>query len=274
LGGSSPRGGVESPRRIFADALLSIFSKGVSFFGRSWLHSRLQLPDRERPAEALRESGARFRHFPALGELEVEMAAQKPKRGPVMRTETKMSEDRRQKMLREMLTRLRDETFERVSDFRRDQRDAVTQQGDEMDVARSSSDAETKANLIERAEERLRYIDQALGRLERGNYGTCAECGESIPIERLMAVPFAIYCVDCQQKRHQPRFRGEGRMMPVDEQPWAAADEAAAEPVRRPKAADDDESPLSDLSPFGPEEGEAVEPPSAPRRRRGRPRKG
>ena len=51
------------------------------------------------------------------------MAAQKPKRGPVMRTETKMSEDRRQKMLREMLTRLRDETYERVSDFRRDQRD-------------------------------------------------------------------------------------------------------------------------------------------------------
>jgi DnaK suppressor protein len=203
----------------------------------------------------------------------VEMAAQKPKRGPVMRTEPKMSEERRQKMLREMLTRLRDETYERVSDFRRDQRDAVTQQGDEMDVARLSTDAETKANLIERAEERLRYIDQALGRLERGNYGTCAECGEGIPIERLMAVPFAIYCVDCQQKRHQPRFRGEGRMMPVDEQPWGATDEAAAEPVRRPKAADDDESPLSDLSPFGPEEGEAVEPPSAPRRRRGRPRK-
>ena len=79
-----------------------------------------------------------------------------------------------------------------------------------MDVARLSTDVETKANLIERAEERLRYIDQALGRLERGNYGTCAECGESIPIERLMAVPFAIYCVDCQQKRQTSRFRGEG----------------------------------------------------------------
>ena len=76
------------------------------------------------------------------------MAAQKPKRGPVMRTETKMSEDRRQKMLREMLTRLRDETYERVSEFRRDQRDSATQQGDEMDVARSSTDTETKANLV------------------------------------------------------------------------------------------------------------------------------
>ncbi len=46
----------------------------------------------------------------ALSQPEWRMAAQKPKRGPVMRTETKMSEDRRQKMLREMLDRLRDET--------------------------------------------------------------------------------------------------------------------------------------------------------------------
>jgi DnaK suppressor protein len=200
------------------------------------------------------------------------MAAPNKKTGPVMRTETRMSEERRQKMLREMLNRLRDETYERVSDFRRDQRDSVIQQGDEMDVARLSTDAETKANLIERAEERLRYIDQALGRLERGNYGTCAECGESIPIERLMAVPFAIYCVDCQQKRPSSRSRGEARMLPVDDQPWSAAEESS-EPAHRPKAADDDESPLADLSAFAPEEGETIEPPSEPRRRRGRPRK-
>jgi DnaK suppressor protein len=200
------------------------------------------------------------------------MAAQKKKPGPVMRTETRMSEERRQKMLREMLNRLRDETYDRVSEFRRDQRDNVNQQGDEMDVARLSTDAETKANLIERAEERLRYIDQALGRLERGNYGTCAECGESIPIERLMAVPFAIYCVDCQQKRPSSRSRGESRMLPVDDQPWSAAEDSS-EPTRQPKAADDDESPLADLSAFAPEEGETIEPPSEPRRRRGRPRK-
>ena len=56
-----------------------------------------------------------------------------------------------------------------------------------MDVARLSTDIETKENLIERAEERLRHIDQALGRLARGNYGTCAECGEGIPVERLIA---------------------------------------------------------------------------------------
>src|SRR5208283_4051632 len=178
----------ESERSEILRCLIVEFFERRILFRRSWLDSRLQLPKPERPADRCAKV-TRDLSPPSDRRTEVEMAAQKPKRGPVMRTETKMSEDRRQKMLREMLTRLRDETYERVSDFRRDQRDAVLQQGDEMDVARLSTDAETKANLIERAEERLRYIDQALGRLERGNYGTCAECGESIPVERLMAVP-------------------------------------------------------------------------------------
>ena len=101
-----------------------IFSKSVSFLGACDRVVSCICKTRV-DAESLREDGAYFiASRTALGEFEVEMAAQKRKRGPVMRTETKMSEDRRQKMLREMLTRLRDETFERVSEFRRDQRDA------------------------------------------------------------------------------------------------------------------------------------------------------
>ena len=86
------------------------------------------IPQRERSAEPFWGRWRAISSPPrALGQSEVEMAAHKPKRGPVMRTETKMSEERRQKMLSEMLTRLRDETFERVSEFRRDQRDTVNQ---------------------------------------------------------------------------------------------------------------------------------------------------
>src|SRR5271163_4793314 len=113
-----------------------------------------------------------------------------------MQAQTKPPTDRRREMLREMLTRIRDETFNRISEFRRGQRNSTLAQGDEMDVARSSTDTETSANLIERAEERLRYIDEALVRLERGTYGTCAECGDTIPLPRLLAVPFAVFCVD------------------------------------------------------------------------------
>ena len=47
------------------------------------------------------------------------------------------------------------------------------------------------ANIIGR-------IDEALGKLDRGTYGTCDRCGRDISNERLAAVPYAIFCVECQ----------------------------------------------------------------------------
>lgn len=41
-------------------------------------------------------------------------------------------------------------------------------------------------------------IDEALGKLDRGTYGTCDKCGREISKERLRAIPHAIYCVECQ----------------------------------------------------------------------------
>ena len=50
--------------------------------------------------------------------------------------------------------------------------------------------------------ELLREIDDALIRLRDGSYGTCMECGIAISRKRLEAVPWARYCVTCQE-RHQ-----------------------------------------------------------------------
>ena len=47
-----------------------------------------------------------------------------------------------------------------------------------------------------RAQELVR-IEQALQRLEDGEYGTCAECGEDIPDKRLELDPAAHLCVAC-----------------------------------------------------------------------------
>lgn len=40
-------------------------------------------------------------------------------------------------------------------------------------------------------------IDQAVLRLDDGSYGFCAGCTDPIPQERLLAMPFARYCVPC-----------------------------------------------------------------------------
>jgi DnaK suppressor protein len=45
----------------------------------------------------------------------------------------------------------------------------------------------------------LREISDALHRLEQGTYGTCMECEEPISVKRLNAVPWARYCVTCQE---------------------------------------------------------------------------
>jgi DnaK suppressor protein len=45
----------------------------------------------------------------------------------------------------------------------------------------------------------LREISDALHRIELGHYGVCMECEEQISIKRLDAVPWARYCVSCQE---------------------------------------------------------------------------
>jgi DnaK suppressor protein len=45
----------------------------------------------------------------------------------------------------------------------------------------------------------LREISDALHRIEHESYGICMECEESISIKRLNAVPWARYCVTCQE---------------------------------------------------------------------------
>ena len=46
----------------------------------------------------------------------------------------------------------------------------------------------------------LRQIQEALDRLQLGDYGICLGCDEPIPLKRLQALPWAKYCVPCQEK--------------------------------------------------------------------------
>ncbi len=119
-----------------------------------------------------------------------------------MRTAQTKNHDR-QEALRAILNHERNQALARVREYRADQEQEITPPpGDEMDAARSLADIETHAALIERVEDRLKAIDEAFDRLDGGVYGICAQCGEEIPIERLKALPFAAYCVDCQRKRN------------------------------------------------------------------------
>lgn len=66
--------------------------------------------------------------------------------------------------------------------------------------------------LNELAESQLLDIEAALALFDKGEYGTCAECGKPIPYERLQALPSAAYCIEHAREREVSLRR------PVEEQ--------------------------------------------------------
>ncbi len=184
------------------------------------------------------------------------------------------NETNRERTLRALLTHQRDEILARLTDSRGYDSDSPAQSGDEMDVARSLAEAETRAFLLDREESKLRAIDAALARLERGDYGVCGNCGEDIPLIRLKAVPFASYCVDCQHERTQLMRERTGGPTRGFRKEWVETDdsEAQAKNAKAHLAEDDDSSSILVDSPFGPDQDE-LELHEEPRRKRGRPRK-
>ncbi|SEB42066.1 TraR/DksA C4-type zinc finger protein [Paenibacillus sp. GP183] len=66
--------------------------------------------------------------------------------------------------------------------------------------------------LNEQMEFQLEQVDEALVRMQQENYGTCVFCHESIPYERLQAVPTTLYCI-----KHVPD-PAESERRPVEEE--------------------------------------------------------
>jgi len=66
------------------------------------------------------------------------------------------------------------------------------------DAATDTFEKEKDLAVRDAFRETLGRIDEALGKLTRGTYGLCDRCNCEIPTERLVAVPHAIYCVQCQ----------------------------------------------------------------------------
>lgn len=64
---------------------------------------------------------------------------------------------------------------------------------------------ELLSQLGGRERERVREIDDALHRLNRGTYGQCEDCGVEIAARRLRAQPAARFCAACQEQREAAR---------------------------------------------------------------------
>jgi DnaK suppressor protein len=71
---------------------------------------------------------------------------------------------------------------------------------DEGDLAVISHERELLYNLHEGDFARLRFIEEAMKSLDRGEYGECIRCGDNINEKRLEVVPWATMCLRCQRE--------------------------------------------------------------------------
>jgi DnaK suppressor protein len=73
------------------------------------------------------------------------------------------------------------------------------------DDATEVFDRERGMALQSNSQELLTQVDAAIERLDQGNYGICARCSQQIDPDRLEALPYAIYCINCQSIVEQER---------------------------------------------------------------------
>lgn len=65
------------------------------------------------------------------------------------------------------------------------------------DLASDNAEVETLGTLSKRQVKKVQEIEDALERIDKGNYGICQGCGEPISVERLSVIPETRYCKTC-----------------------------------------------------------------------------
>jgi RNA polymerase-binding transcription factor len=75
------------------------------------------------------------------------------------------------------------------------------QSPDEVEVAVRSLEQDVTAVTADLRSQLLREVNSALERCAGGTYGMCEGCGEEISPPRLKAIPWARYCLTCQELR-------------------------------------------------------------------------
>jgi DnaK suppressor protein len=78
---------------------------------------------------------------------------------------------------------------------------------DSQEQAQELENAEVVDALGNEARSEISKIARALEQIKNGTYGVCASCGETIPMARLEAYPFADRCIRCATAAEAERRR-------------------------------------------------------------------
>jgi DnaK suppressor protein len=125
-------------------------------------------------------------------------------------------------------TRLLDLRKELLRELQKDMqegREAEAGDGrDNYDIASDERDREINLLLGDRERNKLNAIDEALSRIESGEYGLCEECEGDIASGRLSVMPFSRLCVTCQEESEQAQRTMSNTSNPISPARAATSD--------------------------------------------------
>lgn len=76
---------------------------------------------------------------------------------------------------------------------------------DALDEVQHAAERELAIRNLDRESNLLRNVRAALRRINEGTYGVCLHCEEDINPKRLNAVPWAPFCIQCQEQYDKNR---------------------------------------------------------------------
>jgi DnaK suppressor protein len=83
---------------------------------------------------------------------------------------------------------------------------AIEKTPDAIDEVQLAGERELAIRNLDRESTLLRNVRAALARIADGSYGTCMHCEEEISPKRLNAVPWAAFCIRCQEAADRHEF--------------------------------------------------------------------
>lgn len=99
-------------------------------------------------------------------------------------------------LLTQRIMELRSEAGKTVEDM-----DGEANFPDPTDRAALESNRNSVLRIRDRERKLIIKMQEALQRLENGEYGICEECGETIGVERLKARPVTTLCIECKSNQ-------------------------------------------------------------------------
>ena len=112
-------------------------------------------------------------------------------------------DDKKLEQYKIKLERLKEELLNDIKNMNNDEGQQESSVGHGMHMADTASDMydrEFSLNLASNDRELLQKINEALARIEQGDFGKCLTCLKDIPSIRLNAIPYVERCLKCQEE--------------------------------------------------------------------------